>query len=158
MKVSDREELSRTIGKASREHSTVTVLFHALIAEQAGLGTTDHKALDILLRLGPLTAGEIAIHTGLTPSSVTSLIDRLERRGFVRRVHDSVDRRRILVEAIPEGLGELAGLFQPIQRAASAMLANYSEEQLETILDFLNRSTEMLRGRIDELSGGPNRR
>lgn len=70
-----RDELVGAIGEAGSENSTATVLFHAAIAERLGLGPSDHKALDILARHGPLTAGEIGEHTGLASASVTSLID-----------------------------------------------------------------------------------
>jgi DNA-binding MarR family transcriptional regulator len=68
------------------------------------LHPTDYKALGILDRLGPMSAGQLAAHTGLAAASITSLVDRLEARGFARRVHDSQDRRRVLVEAAEERL------------------------------------------------------
>src|SRR6266496_4020277 len=58
---------------------------HTIIAERVGLGATETKTLFILSSQGALTAGEIAQYTGLTTSSVTSLIDRLESKGFVKR-------------------------------------------------------------------------
>lgn len=124
--------------------STATVLFHAEVAEHAGLGSSDHKTLDILLREGPLTASEIARRTGLAAASVTSLIDRLESRGFVRRTRDASDRRLVVVEAVPEGVGQIAELFAPLARSMSALLDSFSTKQLETIRDYLTRSAVVL--------------
>jgi DNA-binding MarR family transcriptional regulator len=59
----------------------MAVFFHSVISEQIGMGPTDEKTM-LILSGGPLTAGEIAKHTGLTTASVTSLIDRLEAKGF----------------------------------------------------------------------------
>jgi hypothetical protein len=56
------------------------------IAERTGDAPSDTKTMDILLRLGPLTAGELGEHTGLATASVTSLIDRLEKKGLACRV------------------------------------------------------------------------
>src|SRR4051812_39465439 len=96
----ERKELEQAVIEASRESSTTAIFFHSAIAEQIGIGATEEKTLFILSGAGPLTAGEIAQKTGLTTASVTSLIDRLENKGFVRRLHDTKDRRRIIVEPV----------------------------------------------------------
>ena len=87
---------------------------HTIIAERVGLGATETKTLFLLRSEGALTAGEIAQYTGLTTSSVTSLIDRLERKGFVRRVRDTQDRRRVIVESNEEQLVDLDRVFQSL--------------------------------------------
>src|SRR6187399_25304 len=102
------DELAR-FGELGREMSTLAVLRHARIAEKMGLSGTDHKALDLASRAGgPLTAGRIAQLTGLSTGAVTGVIDRLERAGLVRRVRDTEDRRKVLVEIIPTDEDEYA--------------------------------------------------
>lgn len=68
------------------------MLFHSTIAGLLDLHPTDYKVLGILERSGPMSAGEIARHAGLAAASVTNLIDRLDQKGFVRRVADPADR------------------------------------------------------------------
>src|SRR6266480_4633598 len=81
-------------GQLGRELSTITVLFHSRVAEQMGLSGTDHKCLELVIQARePLTAGRIAQLSGLSTGAVTGVIDRLEQRGFVRRVRDPHDRR-----------------------------------------------------------------
>src|SRR3954469_8861669 len=93
------EDVLAKAGALGREISTMTVLFHSRIAEQMGLSGTDHKCLDLVMRASePLTAGQIAQRSGLSTGAVTGVIDRLERRGFVRRIRDPHDRRKVLVE------------------------------------------------------------
>jgi hypothetical protein len=75
-----RRELVEGILAAGRESSAATVMLHTAIAERSGLAATDTKTIDTLIRLGPVTAGELAGYTGLATASVTSLIDRLEKR------------------------------------------------------------------------------
>jgi len=145
MSTSQGDELKAAVIRASRENSTLAVFFHTAIAEQVGLGATDEKTLFILRRDGPLTAGEIAQQTGLTTASVTNLIDRLERKGFVQRVRDSADRRRVIVQPNEERLAELDRLFGSIQAAFALMLDAYNDAQLATIADFLTRSAEYTR-------------
>ena len=85
-----------------REQSDATMMFLNAVAQHFGLSLTEQNAISVIDRLGPLSAGEIAAHTGLATASVTSLIDRLEAKGFARRVRDAQDRRRVFVELEPE--------------------------------------------------------
>ncbi|GHO98953.1 putative HTH-type transcriptional regulator YcgE [Reticulibacter mediterranei] len=137
-----RERLIEIVRQASRESSTMAVFFHTRMAERVGLGATEEKTLALLGKRGPLTAGEIAAHTGLTTPSVTGLLDRLESKGMVRRVRDSHDRRRVIVEPNQERLAELDQMFSSVQEAFHEMLDIYSDEQLATIADFLIRSAQ----------------
>ena len=139
---SKREDLVEAVLNASRESSTTAVFFHTSIAERVGLGATETKTLFLLSRLGPLTAGEIAHHTGVTTPSVTSLLDRLESKGFVRRVRDPHDRRRVMVERNEERLAELDRVFHALQENFMDFLETYSDEQLATIADFLTRAAQ----------------
>jgi DNA-binding MarR family transcriptional regulator len=126
--------------QASRESSSLAIFFHTSIAERVGLGATEEKTLSLLSRLGPLTAGEIASHTGLTTPSVTGLLDRLENKGMVQRVRDPHDRRRVIVEPNQERLAELESVFHALQETFRGLLEIYSDEQLATIADFLTRA------------------
>jgi DNA-binding MarR family transcriptional regulator len=78
-----------------------------------GVGRTDLRALN-LLEFGPLTAGEIGERLGLTSGSVTALIDRLARAGFVSRWHPENDRRRVVVELAPATFAAFAAVYAPL--------------------------------------------
>jgi DNA-binding MarR family transcriptional regulator len=127
-------------------------MFHTAIAERAGLTATDAKTMGILARHGSLTAGELASHTGLATASVTSLIDRLETKGMVRRIHDRADRRRVIVEPVRENTEGNTSFFGAIQSAIEALVEDYSDGQLQTILEFMRRTTERIHAITVELS------
>lgn len=151
---SKHDELIKQVIHASSESSTAAVFFHTAMAEQAGLGATDEKALYVLRREGPLTPGEIALQTGLTSASVTSLIDRLEHKGFVRRVHDTQDRRRIIVEPDETRLAELDRLFSIWQESFMELLMAYSDAELAAIADFLTRAAQRSQEAVERLKEG----
>ncbi|MFG2876649.1 MarR family winged helix-turn-helix transcriptional regulator [Streptomyces sp. NPDC048337] len=136
------EELNRT----GRETSAATVMFHEAAAAKQGLGATETKTLDLLQRRGPLTAKELSQHTALAPASVTGLIDRLERKGYVRRVKHPTDKRRVLVEALPDRLDALSPVFDDWAREVAELCAEFTTEELETVIRFLRGSnTRQLR-------------
>ena len=147
-----RRQLLDALSIAGRESSTATVMFHTAIAEKAGLTATDAKTMDILARHGSLTAGELSSHTGLATASVTSLIDRLEARGMVRRVHDRADRRRVIVETVRENTEGDTSFFGAMQSTIEALVKDFSDKQLETILEFMRRTTDRVHAITAELS------
>lgn len=146
----DRESLLKAVAHAIYESSTLAVFFHSAIAEQVGLGATEEKTL-LLLSGGPLTAGEIAKHTGLTTASVTSLIDRLEQKGFVRRLRDTNDRRRVIIELDQARFAELSRVIGSMQGMFDALLNRYSNEQLATIYDYVTRAVQASREALAKL-------
>lgn len=152
-----RAGLMETLARVGREHSDATVIFHSAMAELMALNPTDYKALGVLERLGPLSAGEVARRTGLATASVTSLVDRLERKGFVRRVHDAADRRRILVEPVRERLAGAGERFASTRRSLARLFARYSDADLAVIADFLSRNAERLRAETRKLGAGATR-
>jgi DNA-binding MarR family transcriptional regulator len=106
-----------------------------------GLNATEEKALDLLERSGPLTAGELARQTGLAPASVTGLITRLEHKGFARRIPNPDDRRSVLVEVDVERLyARVAPLFGDWVHSLQELFAGYTDDQLEVILHFLTEA------------------
>lgn len=75
-------------------------------ARSAGLEPQQHQLLLILRGLPPQvepTVGELAERLQIRHHSVVELIDRLERRHFVRRRRGDRDRRKVLVAMTPEG-------------------------------------------------------
>ena len=153
--LSRRQRLVDDILFAGREGSAATVMFHTALAARAGLTATDTKTIDTLLRNGPLTAGELARHTGLATASVTSLIDRLEKKGLVRRARDARDRRRVIVEPVQERIAQGASIWGSVRSAYADLLTAYSDSQLETILDFMRRSGHRTRELTVEAAANP---
>jgi DNA-binding MarR family transcriptional regulator len=137
-----RKALVATLIQAARRSATTAVLFHSAIAERFGLSATDTRTLELLDRLGPQSAGEIAVHTGLAATSVTSLIDRLEARGLVRRNDDAADRRKVLVIRVPDAASGMTAPYASIARAAISLITDYSDRELRVITEFLNRGAE----------------
>jgi DNA-binding MarR family transcriptional regulator len=139
-----RQELLAKLNDDFRQLSAATILFHQAIADRLGMNITDHKCADILSRAGPMTAGQLAKHTGLTTGAITGVIDRLEKKGFARRDEDPHDRRRVIVELQVKRMEKVIGpLFASIARSTTELCDTYSTEQLAVIHDFAVRAREM---------------
>ncbi|MEV5547709.1 MarR family transcriptional regulator [Streptomyces sp. NPDC052309] len=138
----ERAGVLRRLMAAGRANSAVTVMFHSAVAAKQGLNATEEKTLDYLERRGPLTAKDLAELTGLAPASVTGLVDRLEAKGFVRRVKHPTDKRRVLVELDQEKIAEFAVFFEDWARDVAAACEEFSTPELETVIRFLTVMTE----------------
>ena len=132
----ERQELVRAADAAGRALSTAAVLYHSTLAELSGLSPTEWKALDLIQRLGPMTAGVLARESGLAPASVTALITRLERKGFARRLPNPVDGRSVLVEMVPERLGSPDSVFDDFLRSLHELYEQFSDDELRSIVRF----------------------
>jgi DNA-binding MarR family transcriptional regulator len=140
----ERAELLTALNGAFRGLSTATILFHQAVVDRLGLNVTDHKCADILCTTGPITAGELAQHTGLTTGAITGVIDRLEAAGLVRRAKDPDDRRRVIVEPFSERIErQIAPLFESMGRSSAELCERYSTRDLAVIHDFTIRAQQM---------------
>ena len=141
----ERAELVRAADAAGHALSTAAVLYHGTLAELSGLTPSEWKALDLIQRLGPVTAGVLARESGLAPASVTGLVGRLERKGYARRVPNPADGRSVLVEIIPESLGSTE-VFDDFLRLLHELYEEFSDAELRSIVRF---TTEAARRQHD---------
>ena len=97
------------------------------------------------LRAGPQIVGKLGQANGMSPTSVTRLVDRLERRGLVSRRRESEDRRLVQVRLEPEGerlMGEIRVMQgSDIHRAVAAM----TPTELRQLTTSLRRLVELAR-------------
>lgn len=111
-------------------------------SQRLGLGGTDSRFLTLLDVYGPLTPGRLAQLTGLTTGSVTGVIDRLERAGFVSRERDDADRRKVRVIADPQATARLTAARQDPIDLLDDVLHRRDAEELAVIARFLGEIVE----------------
>ncbi|MEV4432305.1 MarR family transcriptional regulator [Streptomyces sp. NPDC049555] len=152
--MTDRVELLRRITEETRRHYAAWTLLNQALADHLGLHPTDLQCISMLdLKSGPLTTGEVARLTGLTPGSATRLVDRLTRAGLVERSTDPADRRRALVGLAPGAAARIGAAWEVPGGAFRAVLERYSDEELALIGDYLARGTEVGRTQAERLRG-----
>lgn len=146
-----REQALTELVPALNSHSEAVVLFHAAVAESMGLDPTAYKALFVLKRLGPLSAGQMSAATGLKNAGVTDLIDRLVAKGYVSRAPHPSDRRRIVVTLVDSSVTGARRTFALPNPSLADLCERYDDRELEVIADFLNRNAQRLR---EDLAAG----
>ena len=139
----DRDTAVEGVVRALRRVNFQGSIFGQTIAVRLGLSESDIDALEWLLDTGAATAGRLSEVMGLTSGAVTRVIDRLEQAGYVRRTTDPSDRRRVIVEVVPERVGTIESVLDSLERAAASEVDRYTPEQLAVINDFLGRMADV---------------
>ncbi|MGV9666828.1 MarR family winged helix-turn-helix transcriptional regulator [Nocardia niigatensis] len=136
------DELGAALTFAAQRSATDAVMLHGAMADRLGLHVTDLRCLTMLRANGPATAGELAQRTGLTTGAITRMIDRLLKAGFVRREHDSKDRRRVIITALDDRIAEIAPHYELLATEFAKIARDYSDEQLELLREIFDRLHE----------------
>jgi DNA-binding MarR family transcriptional regulator len=137
--------IRRNLGDLARKFSTQTVFLHEAIAQTSGLNATDTRCLS-LIRFHPnglATAGWLSDMAGLTTGAITHILDRLQKRGFIERVRDTEDRRKVFVRIRPESFAELESQYEALGRSYRSVVEHYSDSELMLITDYLEKMSEM---------------
>ncbi|MGX1475888.1 UNVERIFIED_CONTAM: DNA-binding MarR family transcriptional regulator [Streptomyces canus] len=123
------------------------------MAQRLGLNVTDLLSFACVLKAGEdlLTAGDLAEHAHVTTGAVTGILNRLERGGYVTRVPDPTDRRRVRVAALPDAVAKVVALYQPYYDRLDAVFAGYSADEIAVLHDWFSRSTNLALAYIEEL-------
>jgi DNA-binding MarR family transcriptional regulator len=131
-------DITDRIASAMRTVIANAVLTNERIARGVGLNVVDLQTFGIILESGrPVTAGELSSRTELPTSTTTRVIDRLEKIGFVRRTSDPADRRKVVVEAIPERLADFQDAYAPIVEGLRRLHEGFEPAELEIIARYL---------------------
>lgn len=128
-----------------------SVLFQQNMAQKIGVSHTDLKSAEILNETGPITAGELSKITGLSTGSVTALINRLEKSGYVKRERDQLDGRRVMIAPIPERQEQIKSHYQSLSMATKELCSAYNEQELMLIDKFIEDITKIMDIENDKL-------
>jgi DNA-binding MarR family transcriptional regulator len=118
------------------------------LAKKLKLSRTDMRCLDLIGRLGPITAGHLADESGLTTGAVTFILDRLEEAGMVTRRRDTEDRRRVWVEIVPATRQRLEGLQRPVADEMRQVAQRFKADELAIVRDFMRQAKEVFQRQV----------
>jgi DNA-binding MarR family transcriptional regulator len=145
-------ELIAELRREIRAAQSAVAAVDDAVAERLGVNATDQRCLDILDQRGPMTAGALAEALGLSRSAVTTVLDRLEQRRYVRRGPNPDDRRQVVVTLTPLLYRRARELYGDGSEVV-AMLRRYSVDDLALLRDFVRWDRELNEGRAHRLAG-----
>ncbi len=144
------------LGSAVQDYQSAVDDFDRELARLLGVNETDLRCLEILLGDSgeQVTPRDLADRLGLTTGSVTAMLDRLEKVGYLTRSAHPTDKRRLIVQATEVARQRAAELMAPLVKEGGSLLAQrYSVAELELIRVFLAHTTELQTAHTERLRG-----
>jgi MarR family transcriptional regulator, 2-MHQ and catechol-resistance regulon repressor len=134
----------------------------ALIASVARRHGLSHAALNALAVIegngAPMAAGAVGTYMHITSGTMTSVLDTLERNGYIRRLTDPDDRRRVLVDVTPEAQAVLDRLLPEVVQTTTMVMAGFDDTELRNFLSTLARIRDAIAAAPDDLARPAPRR
>jgi DNA-binding MarR family transcriptional regulator len=146
-----RGQLNQAVRESLRDLSIHLSLLSHRIGGRLDLKGTDLECLDLIDRYGPLSPSTLARRAGLHPATMTGIIDRLERGGWITRERDPSDRRGVVVQPVRSRRAEVLRLASGMNAAMAQICAGYQDDELEAIASFLRRTADAGRTAAEEL-------
>ena len=115
----------------------------AKVSSDMKLNLSEMVAMQHLRLDGPLVLGELRKRVSLTSGAMTTLVDRLEKHGLVRREPHPSDRRSILIHYVPQD-EQTVGSFYKVLEAISLETERMNDTERSAVLSFLNTLTHTL--------------
>jgi DNA-binding MarR family transcriptional regulator len=137
-----------------RELGRQLSLLNHRVGARLELRDVDLECLDLIARHGPLSPSALARRAGLHPATMTGILDRLERGGWIARDRDpdATDRRAVTVRGRRERNAEVLRLYSGMNASLEQICAGYTEAELEVLADFLRRTTTASQAATDDLA------
>jgi DNA-binding MarR family transcriptional regulator len=145
-----KQSISDLIALIRKETRTAT-LFVQTVAESSGIHPTDIKCLDFLTKARFATAGDLAKVTGLTTGAITAVIDRMEKAGFIKRVADSNDRRKIIIKLLVKHPKHLQITHNLFANQMPKILSEYTSDEIAIITNWNSRLISLFQDEIKKL-------
>jgi DNA-binding MarR family transcriptional regulator len=146
-----KDQLAEEVILAAREEEAANDAFDEVAAQKLGVNRTDLRCLNILEYQGPITAGRLAQESGLTTAAVTGVLDRLEARGYARRVRGEKDRRQVTVELTPALLDRATRIWTPLGKDATDALKRMSVDELKLVVSHYRTFRDLHRRHLDRV-------
>lgn len=129
---------------ALRKIIRATDLYSRRLSKEAGLTAPQLLIMQAIAEAGELTMGDIAGEVSLSQATVTTILDRLEKRDLLRRERGSTDKRRVYARLTEAGRQLLARAPTPLQEEFMEQFEQLHEWEQSLILSSLQRVATMM--------------
>ena len=147
----ERSQIQQELHEAQRLQGAYSAVHASHIAASVGINAIDLECLDLLQIHGPLPTGQLAAKAGLRTATMTSILDRLEKAGFVRRDRSGEDRRVVIVHIEARAAQEVGPLFSHIATHMAKVEEQFSDDELAIVSRYTKLAASAAIKAIDDL-------
>jgi DNA-binding MarR family transcriptional regulator len=134
-----KKELEKLTFDTAHEYAISTVLFRNAVGGSFGINMTDMQCLALLFFKGISSPNELGIYTGLSSGATTAMLDRLARAQLIKRSPNPIDHRGTQISVDKLFTKKVGPLLRANKTAQRLVIASYSGEQLELLIDFFSK-------------------
>ncbi len=135
-----RRRLTNAVKDSVRGMRSELAMLNRRISARLDLRDGDLDCLELVARLGPVGPSALARAAGVHPATMTGVLDRLEKGGWLERERDPNDRRSVVLKVRPERVGEVFALYSGMNTALDEICATFTDPELQAIADFLAKT------------------
>ncbi|SEL49983.1 transcriptional regulator [Colwellia chukchiensis] len=114
------------------------------LSKEAGITGPQLLILQELERMEGITAKDVSTNVHLSQATVTSILDRLEAKHYIKRVRSDSDRRRIALYLTEEGIQTLSNAPQPIEDSFVEKFSALKDWQQYQLLSSVEQIADMM--------------
>jgi DNA-binding MarR family transcriptional regulator len=148
----EHRRAATAVKAAMRDLNVQMSLYNRRVGARADLKDVELDCLDLIVRHGPLTPSALARRSGLHPATLTGILDRLEKGGWIRRERDPGDRRAVMLHDTKTRSAELFGHYAGMNGRLDTLADGYDTAQLELLAEFIERVTAAGEDATEELT------
>jgi DNA-binding MarR family transcriptional regulator len=149
-------EVQHRVVRSMRGFNNELELYVAAAGREQEMGRTDLTGLSVVMdeeaEGNPVTPGRLSAALQLSAPATTAMLDRLERLGHVHRTPHATDRRSVVVEVTDHARAVGGAMFGRLAAHYAPLLADYDEDQLELVAEFLRRAAEATRAAREDIT------
>lgn len=135
---------------ALRQIIRATDLYSRKLSKESGLTSPQLLVMQAIHAQGEMTMGDIAADVSLSQATITTILDRLDKRGLIERMRGESDKRRVYARLTDEGRRLIAAAPRPLQEEFIARFETLQQWEQSLIISSLQRVAAMMNaGDID---------
>jgi DNA-binding MarR family transcriptional regulator len=149
-----RRRVAVTLGALWDLRIELAILNHR-VGSRVEIKDLDFDCLDVIARHGPISPSALAGRVGVHLATMTGILNRLQEARWITRERADTDRRAVVVASTPGRQRELFAIWGAMNSRMGQVCDRYTDEQLEIIADFLQRTVAAGRDSADEIDQAP---
>jgi len=142
--IPDNQHVVKDIVESIRRLVRAEYLDSQKMSKQYGLTGPQSLVLRLLTRKGALSSADLSRQMYVTPSNVTGIIDRLEKKGLVERIRQQGDRRIALISLTRSGQKLGKTIPDPIEKKMTNHLVDLEPEHLHILAKAMNQILDLI--------------
>lgn len=139
---------ARRVGLQLRLLASLSREFEIQLSEALEVNRTDLRAMEHLMREGPLSPSALASRLELTSAAGSQVVDRLVAAGHVHRERAVTDRRQVIVSPVDASVARARAEVEPMAAGVGDIVRSMNPDDVRVIEEFLDQVIDVYKATL----------